>query len=581
MEIEVQLTNEPIAGKISPPRLAAHGAWLEFRGAVRDEENGEKISGLEYEAYPEMAGREIRRRLETLSTRHPCLAARVIHRVGIVPAGEAAIYVGIASRHRAEAIALLGEFMNQLKQGVPIWKRRALPVGEELKKSHVPLTPSLSPPGGERVAARPDEGKFAAKIPLISLDEAGTEIRSHCRPLPAARAPLAEAFGRVLRETVCAPEDLPPMDRSTRDGYAIRADDASDTFSIMDTLHAADWKPRQLKPGEAVRVATGASLPCDNLRVVMQENVERTGDKIRIVRRETAANISFQGEDLRAGEPLLHAGAKLDAGALAVLATAGHVSPLVSRRLRVVHYTTGDEIIPPDQTPKPGQIRDSNSVLIRGLLQDFPCDLEQAHLPEDFEMAKAESGKRKAEIENADVLLVSGGASVGEKDFTRPLLEWLGFEIVFTQINLRPGRPLIFGINGGASVPASRLVGSLAPPNKIRVAFGLPGNPLSHFVCFHFAVATALACLTGSEPQKFLRGQLADKLDDTPCPRETLWPAKWEISPDSTVRLHPLAWANSGNVACLASANALVRVPANVGAIEADAEVDFLPTAIE
>jgi molybdopterin molybdotransferase len=570
MEIEVQLTGSPIAEKISPPRLAAHGAWLEFRGAVRDEENGEKISGLEYEAYPEMAVREIRRILELLAVRHPCLAAKVIHRVGIIPVGEAAIYVGIASRHRAEAIALLGEFMNQLKQGVPIWKRRALPVEAVVGR----VTPCM--PVGAHPAA--SGGQRTARPTLPSLDEAIAEIISRCQQLPAVRAPLAEAFGRVLRETVCAPEDLPPVDRSTRDGYAILKNDESGTFQVVDTFHAADWKPRQLKPGEAVRVATGASLPCKNLRVVMQENVERTGDKIRIVRRETSTHINLRGEDLRAGEPLLHFGARLDAGALALLATAGNVNPLVSPRLRVVHFTTGDEIVPPDQTPKPGQIRDSNSVLIRGLLQNFPCDVEQAHLPEDFERAKSEIENWKLRVENADLLLVSGGASVGEKDFTRQLLEWLGFEIVFNQINLRPGRPLIFGVNGGASVPASRLVGSLAPPNKIRVAFGLPGNPLSHFVCFHFAVAAALTRLTGGEPPKFLRGQLAEKLDDKPCPRETLWPGKLEISPDATARLHPLAWANSGNVACLASANALVRVPINVGLIGADAEVDFLPT---
>jgi molybdopterin molybdotransferase len=544
MEIEVQLTGSPIAERISPPRLAAHGAWLEFRGAVRDEENGEKISGLEYEAYPEMAVREIRRILESLAVRHPCLAATVIHRVGIIPVGEAAIYVGIASRHRAEAIALLGEFMNQLKQGVPIWKRRALPVGARLSQpQHV---------GNIGRAA-------AGTAALRSLDEAISEIQSRCQPLPAVRMPLVEAFGRILRETVCAPEDLPPVNRSTRDGYAILENDESETFSIVDTLHAADWKPRHLKLGEAVRVATGSSLPCENLRVVMQENVERTNDKIHIVRRETATNISLRGEDLCAGEPLLHAGSKLNAGALAILATVGHVNPLVSPRLRVLHFTTGDEIVPPSQTPKPGQIRDSNSILIRSLLQTFPCELTQAHLPENFEQANAESGKRKAEIENADVLLVSGGASVGEKDFTRPLLEWLGFEIFFSQVNVRPGRPLIFGVNGS------------------RVAFGLPGNPLSHFVCFHFAVATALARMTGGAPPKFLRGQLADKLDDKPCPRETLWPAKLEISPDATVRLHPLAWANSGNVACLASANALVRVPANTGPLEQLTKVDFLP----
>jgi molybdopterin molybdotransferase len=295
---------------------------------------------------------------------------------------------------------------------------------------------------------------------------------------------------------------------------------------------------------------------------MMQENVERTGDRIRVARREAAANISFRGEDVRAGAPLLPAGMKLNAGALALLATVGNASPLVSPRLRVVHYTTGDELVPPDQTPKPGQIRDSNSILIRSLLQDFQCDVEQGHLPENFELAKSAIEKRSRNagaIESADVLLVSGGASVGEKDFTRLLLEWLGYEVVFSQVNLRPGRPLIFGVSGS------------------RIAFGLPGNPLSHFVCFHFAVAAALAGLTGGTTPVFLRGQLAEKLEDQPCPRETLWPARLEWDPGGTTRLHPLAWANSGNVACLAAANALVRVPANQGSLEPFAGVDFLP----
>ena len=611
MEIEFQLTSEPVAETIPPPQsLGKQGAWLEFRGVVRGEENGRPISALEYEVYPEMARREIRRLLQEISTRHPCFAARVIHRIGIIPVGETAIYVGVASPHRAEAIALLAEFMDRLKQDVPIWKRRALaesfsggtglrpvvsgvaPETAMSRHCHQPVPPASQQPSTTKFGATPNLTDATPMPPqtqhqsaALSLDDALEEIQSRCQPLSAVRVPLVELFGRVLRETVCAPEDLPPVDRSTRDGYAILQNDESETFSVVDTLHAADWKPRQLKSGEAVRVATGASLPCENLRVLMQENVERNGDQIRIVGRETARNVSVRGEDLRAGESLLQAGAKLDAGALALLATAGNANPLVSPRLRVIHFTTGDEIIPPGQKPKSGQIRDSNSFLIRGLLQRFPCDLTQKHLPEDFEQAKSKmlecggvsplsstrhvpsfqradlSAHSKFQISGADVVLISGGASVGEKDFTRPLLEWLGFEIIFNQINLRPGRPLIFGTNG------------------TRVAFGLPGNPLSHFACFHLFVATALAKLTGEGPKTFLLGRLAAKLDDVPNPRETLWPAKLEIGPDATARLHPLAWANSGNVACLAAANALVRVPANTGPLAQFAGVDFLPLA--
>jgi molybdopterin molybdotransferase len=542
MEIEIQLTGSPIAENISPlAQPGAHGAWVEFRGVVRAEENDGKISALDYETYPEMAEREIRRLLEDISARHPCLAAKVIHRTGIVPVGEAAIYLGVAAKHRAEGIALLGEFMDGLKKDVPIWKRRALPVQSSV--SHFAGQPELTKAGTLNI--------------MRSLDEAMTEINSHCHPLPPVRVLLEESFGRVLRETVCAPDDLPANDRSTRDGYAILADDTSENFQIVDTIHAADWKPRPLQRGEAVRMATGAGLPCDGVRVVMQENVERNGDQIRIKRREAGLNLRKRGEELKAGQPLMQPGVRLDAGKLALLATAGCTQPLVNPRLRVVHFTTGDEIVSPDQTPKPGQIRDSNSILIRGLLQSFSCNLEQKHLPENLEAAWAQLDLNR--IAAADLVLVSGGASVGDKDFTRPLLERLGFEIVFSQVNLRPGKPLIFGINGS------------------RVAFGLPGNPLSHFVCFHFAVATAIAKLAGEIAPRFLPGKLAAKLDDKPCPREILWPTRLEFS-GGEIELHPLTWASSGDVTCFTAANALIRVPVNCAKLDAGAELEFLPT---
>ena len=538
MKIEVQLTGTPIAKQPSPPSPPGdHGAFVEFRGIVRAEENRQLIAALEYEAYEQMAVREIRRLLESISERHQCLAAVVIHRVGIVQAGDTAVYVGVTSLHRAEAIALLGEFLDRLKQDVPIWKRRAVPVAE---------APNLK---NESPASRP-------RAAMPSLDEAMAEIRSRCQPLPAVRAPLAEAFGRVLRETVCAPEDLPPFDRSARDGYAILSTETREVFQVVDTLHAADWKPRSLQSGQTVRVATGTALPCGGLRVVMQEHVERQGDRIRVLKQDRATNVRLRGEDVKAGQPLAHAGVRLNAGALALLATAGCAQPLVSPRPRVAHFTTGDELIPPHQTPGPGQIRDSNTSLISGLLQSVACDLEQIHLPEDFETAWRQLNS--GQLAQVDLILVSGGASVGDKDFTRPLLERLGFEIVFGQVNVRPGKPLLFGTDGA------------------RVAFGLPGNPLSHFVCFHFAVALALARLAGDIGPAFLRAPLAAKLEDEPCPRETIWPARLEWNAGAP-RLRPLVWTSSGDLACLPAANALIRVPANQGSLTQGAEVDFLP----
>ncbi len=488
MEIEIQLTNEPIAAKICPPNSwGARGAWLEFRGIVRAEENGTTILALEYEAYPEMAEREIRRIMESLAAKYPCLVAKVVHRVGLIPVGDTAIYVGVGAAHRGEAIALLTEFINQLKQDVPIWKARALAeVPSEDRKKSPPSASAETPKGAP-----------------LSLDEARAKIEAHSQPLPGLRLALSGVFGRVLRETVYAAEDFPACDRSTRDGYAILQTDSSEIFQLVDTLHAVDWKPRQLKSGEAVRVATGSAMPCENLRVVMQEDVERMGDRIKILFRENGTNIRKRGEEIHAGGTVLEAGTDLNAGAMALLAMVGCVKPLASPPLRITQFTIGEEIVPPELAPKPGQIRDSNSILIRSLLNKFPCEIIQGHLCENFEEAKSQIKKYKSQIESANVLLISGGASVGEKDFTRELLTQLGFEIAFSRLNVLPGAPLIFGVNGK------------------RIAFGLPGNPVSHFVCFHLFVAPALRGLTGAKPQSFLPGTLASKLADAPNSRET------------------------------------------------------------
>ena len=427
--------------------------------------------------------------------------------------------------------------MDRLKQDVPVWKRRVVPAGRA----------TVGRPAGSRAGRAP-----------LQLEDARAAIRAGVRPLAAVPAPLAGAAGRVLREPVTAREDAPDIDRSTRDGYALRHDDVSEVFEVVDTLHAADWKPRWLKTGEAVRVATGAALPCENLRVVMQENVERAGDRLRVLRPEDAVNVRRRGEDWRAGDTILPAGKVLDAGALALLAAAGCARPVVSPKLRALHFTTGDEIVPPDAPLKPGQVRDSNSILMRALLQKHGCEVTQKHLPENFALAQKAVAGCHLQPSAFPLVLISGGAGGGEKDFTRALLEWLGFEIVFDRVNLRPGAPLIFGVNGE------------------RAAFGLPGNPLSHWVCFHLLVAAALKKFSGAEAEDLLSGTLAEDLEEAPNARETWWPARLRLE-NGRARLSPLRWSSSGDVACLAEASALLRVPANAVRLAAGAEVSFLP----
>ena len=547
MHLEVQLTHAPIPASLPPPAAAAGaGAWVEFRGVVRGEENGRPIAALEYEAYPPMAEREIQRLLTALAQPHPCLAARVIHRLGVIPAGEAAIYVGLAGRHRAETFALLAEFMDRLKLDVPIWKRRALVQMPEAGRTD--LNP---PPVGAHGGTRPTPASPA------SAEEVRTLLARICQPLDTERVPLAAATGRVLREPVRAPEDQPPFDRSAVDGYAVRLDDPGPQFRVVDEIRAGDWKPRTLRPGEAVRIATGGALPGDGLQVVMKEDVHAAGDTLTVLRRDADRNIRHRGEDARAGAVLLAPGAVLTPGALALLASVGCVSPTVTRLPRVLHVATGDEIVPPDQTPARGQIRDSNSTLVRAFLASWGIAPEQRRVGEDELLSRPEIGPPGGE---PDLLLISGGASVGDHDCTRRWLEAAGFTLHVTRTTTRPGKPLLVAQRGRT------------------LAFGLPGNPLAHFVCLHLYVRAALEAWSGrAERTEFAPGVLAADLVGEAHARETFWPARWHLQ-DGAAMLTPLRWRSSGDLTPLAAANALLRFPAGAAGLTRGSRVEFLRT---
>jgi molybdopterin molybdotransferase len=530
MEFDIQLSAGPIAPSLPVMANGTAGAWVEFRGVVRGEENGAAIAAIEYEAYAPMAVQEMRRLLAQIAQQHPCLAARVIHRIGVIPVGETAIYVGIAGRHRAEAFALLGEFMDRLKVDVPIWKRRVIP--------------APAPVGSSPTKA-------------ASLDDVLAAVRAVVPPLPLERVPLAAAASRVLQETVRAKEDQPAFDRSAVDGFAVRIDDLAQRYTIVDRLRAGDWRPRALAPGQAVQIATGGALPGEDLQVVMKEDVRVDGDCIEIVRREATRYIRRRGEDCRAGDVLLDAGTWLTPGGVGLLASLGAAHPLVSRLPRVLHLVTGNEIVPPDQTPAPGQIRDSNSTLVRAFFMAWGIEPVQVRVGEDRAAIEAAIANSRLPIADCDVVVISGGASVGEHDFTRGLLEQSGFQVEISKAATRPGKPLILAHRGKT------------------VAFGLPGNPLAHFVCLNLFVRAALERMLGlAQRPPFASAVLAVGLDGENNPRETLWPAVVR-SEGGRMLATPLRWSSSGDLTCLATANALLRVPPAAGALLAGTEIPF------
>jgi molybdopterin molybdotransferase len=224
-----------------------------------------------------------------------------------------------------------------------------------------------------------------------------------------------------------------------------------------------------------------------------------------------------------------------------------------------VHLATGSEIVAPEQAPQRGQIRDSNSILVRAFLAHWQAELQQRRVAEDAAAIESAIRHPASAIESADMLLISGGASVGEHDFTRRLLEDSGFDILISKTSLRPGKPLIVARRGRT------------------VAFGLPGNPLSHFVCLNLFVRAALDRVCGRTPPRFRRGRLAMKLESDGHVRETFWPSRCETDGE-TPGLSPLRWSSSGDLTALAAANALIRVPARSPDLPAGAEVEFLAT---
>jgi molybdopterin molybdotransferase len=394
---------------------------------------------------------------------------------------------------------------------------------------------------------------------MIPVAQAREEIRQRALPLPAETIPLAGARGRVLRADAAAAEDMPPFDRSAMDGYAVRADDPASEWEIIGEVRAGETKDFDVRPGAAVRIFTGARLPAPGLRVIMQEDVAPEGSRIRLTRPGRDSHLRRRGEDARAGEVLLQPGTLLDAPALALLASIGQASVSVSPAPRVFHLTTGDEIVAPDQPLGPGQIRNSNAFLIGALCREWGAgSVTHRHAPDRLETMIAQLAELGASTH--DLVLISGGSGAGKYDFTAELFRHLGADICFRQVDVRPGKPLIFGAS------------------STQLVFGLPGNAMSHFVCFHLFVRLALECLVArANADETPAGFLAEPLDDTSSPRETWWPAR-TILREGRVELRPLPWKSSGDITRLPGADALFRIAPGTARLPAGACVEYLPT---
>jgi molybdopterin molybdotransferase len=392
---------------------------------------------------------------------------------------------------------------------------------------------------------------------MISLLEARAKIADAVRALAPAAAPLAEAHGRILRESIASPEDLPAFDRSAMDGYAVNSADRAVRFRVVGEIQPGMAPSVEIRAGECARIFTGAQIPSGASQVIMQEDVDRDGEWIVPRRRYAKAWIRRRGEDARQGDALLDPGQRLRAGSLSLLAQLGVTQPRVSPRPRAIHFTTGNELVDPDKIPSQGQIRDSNSSLVAGLLaENGAWLLHQGRCPDSLDLlVDAISARLSADW---DLLLISGGASVGDYDFGARALERVGFTTHFREINLRPGKPLVFATRGA------------------QAAFVIPGNPLSHFVTFHTAIRLAIECMEGSAPNwPLARAELMEPLPAMPDARETWWPASVKTGHE-TLLVRPLAWQSSGDLRALPATNALLRIAPETGPFERGARIDCL-----
>lgn len=399
---------------------------------------------------------------------------------------------------------------------------------------------------------------------MISVADALTMVleRAQPRTQPGSqwRTPLRDSLGRVLAEDIECTIDSPPHDKAQVDGYAVRAADVlavGTTLQVVEEITAGQIPSQTVAPGTAIKIMTGAPIPAGADSVVMVECSESLADQNgkAVVRFTGSAirpgqNIMRRGESMRRGEIVLRSGQPLRAIEIGLLAELGCPDVCVFRTPVVSVLATGNELVPEDKTPGPGQIRNSNGPMLQALT------MEAGGAPINMGIARDTEGELADLIReglDSDVLLLSGGVSAGVLDLVPLVLKKLGVREVFHKVNLKPGKPLWFGVftdeKDWRSVSYDKLV------------FGLPGNPVSSFVCFQLFVRPAVARLAGRRGDGIRRVPALLAVDyQHRGDRATYYPGRAQEEHGRLI-VEPLTWRGSADLRTLADANALIYFP--------------------
>ena len=391
---------------------------------------------------------------------------------------------------------------------------------------------------------------------LLSLEEAQRRILERVVPLPAERVSLGSAPGRVLAEAAVSVVDLPPFAASAMDGFAVQVADTPGRLPVVERIAAGRPASRELRPGEAMAIATGGAVPDGADAVVPIEYVDEHDNTVDIPEVVNSGdNIRPRAGDLAAGDAVVDAGTVLGPAQLGALAAAGLAEVSVARRPRAAVLSTGTELRRPGEALEPGEIYEANGVILAAQLRSAGADVSVLD-----PVADDEDAHRRALDDGlaADILVSSGGVSVGPHDLVRSVGAERGVEEVLWGVAVKPGKPLWFGTRGETLV------------------FGLPGNPVSSLVCFELFVRPAVLALQGARDPlpRFEPGRLAAAV--RPDPRRTeLMRARSRVV-EGAVELEPVTGQESHMIARAAGADALVLVPAGDAELEAGASVSFL-----
>ncbi len=396
-----------------------------------------------------------------------------------------------------------------------------------------------------------------AKRALMDVEGARAVMLAGIAVSPAEAVPMDRALGRVLAEPVVAARDQPPFPASAMDGYAMRAADAPGALTVVGESAAGRGFTGLLARGQAIRISTGAPVPDSADTVVIQEDVQRAGDAVTVPSVRPGANIRPRGGDFAAGARLLEPGRRLDGVALSLAAAAGRAMLCVRARPRIAILSSGDELTEPGETPGPFQIFNSGTRGVGSLVEGWGGTAHRLAIARDDAGAIAAAAQQG--LRAHDLLVVIGGASVGDHDHAKPALSRLGMEMKVDKIALRPGKPTWFGVT------------PLGP------VLGLPGNPASALVCAELFLRPIVAAMLGrpAEPV-FRRARLVESLPAN-GPREHYLRARLDSDEAGSLVVRAFEQQDSSLISIFAAANALVRLAPGTAALAPGALVDVLP----